>query len=569
MNGKRKVLIVDDEKANRKILSKILSDDYEVLEADNGATALQMLQKPDHHVDVVLLDLIMPEFDGFDFLRVFSENGQAESVPVVVTTGDESPESETKCLEMGAFDFVKKPYNAPVLKLRVKSAIERNTLHVLQEVRYKEQFDKLTGIYKGETFRRETRKMLEEHPDTTFAMVRMDIHKFQVYNSFFGMIEGDHLLKYVASLLQKYTQHIELKTYCRKEADVFYICLPYKGKERSQEVLGQIREDLRNFQKSYDLVPVFGIYVIEDQNVSIREMMDYAKMAADTCKESYIQNYAYYDKAIQDEILQAQLIVNKMKKALKEEQFVLYLQPKYSLADNKIQGAEVLVRWDDPEKGLISPGVFIPIFEHNGFIMELDYYVWEHSCQMLRRWLDEGRKVYPISVNISRVSLYNPNLADDICNLVKRYNIPTELFQLELTETAYASNPTQIWADMSKLQQRGFTILMDDFGSGYSSLNVLKDINVDVLKLDMKFLTNAADPVRSHVILRAVVHMAKDLSIPCIAEGVEKVSQAEFLKDVGCEYVQGFLYAKPMPMKDYEALVEAGGLLKDLSQKKD
>lgn len=559
MSSKRRVLIVDDEKTNRKILSKILSEDYEVLEADNGATALKMLQKPDHHIDVVLLDLLMPEFDGFDFLRVFSETGQSDNVPVVVTTGDDNPESETKCLELGAWDFVKKPYNATVLKLRVKSAIERNTLHVLQELRYKEQFDKLTGIYKGETFRRETRKMLEEHPDITFAMVRMDIHKFQVYNSFFGIMEGDHLLKYVASLLQKYTQHIELKTYCRKEADVFYICLPYKGKERSQEVLEQIREDLRNFQKSYDLVPVFGIYVIQDSKSSIREMMDYAKMAADTCKENYVQNYAYYDQTIQDEILQSQMIVNKMKRALREEQFVLYLQPKYSLADNQIQGAEVLVRWEDPEKGLLPPGMFIPIFEHNGFIMELDYYVWEHSCRMLRRWLDEGRKVYPVSVNISRVSLYNPNLAEDICELVERYHIPTELFQLELTETAYASNPTQIWADMSKLQKKGFTILMDDFGSGYSSLNVLKDINVDVLKLDMKFLTNAADPVRSHVILKAVVHMAKDLDIPCIAEGVEQVSQAEFLKKVGCEYVQGYLYAKPMPVKDYEALVETGG----------
>lgn len=567
MDSKRKVLIVDDEKPNRRILSKILSEDYEVLEADNGATALQMLQKPGNHIDVVLLDLLMPEFDGFDFLRVFSETGQADNIPVVVTTGDDNPESEKKCLELGAWDFVKKPYDATVLKLRVKSAIERNNLHVLQELRYKEQFDKLTGIYKGETFRRETRKMLEEHPDITFAMVRMDIHKFQVYNSFFGMIEGDHLLKYVASLLQKYTQHFEFKTYCRKEADVFYICLPYKGKERSQKVLEQMREDLRNFQKSYELVPVFGIYVIQDRSASIREMMDYAKMAADTCKENYVQNYAYYNQTIQDEILQSQMVVNKMKRALKEEQFVLYLQPKYSLADNKIQGAEVLVRWEDPEKGLLPPGMFIPIFEHNGFIMELDYYVWEHSCQLLRRWIDEGRQVYPISVNISRVSLYNPNLVEDICELVKRYNIPTELFQLELTETAYASNPTQIWADMSKLQQKGFTILMDDFGSGYSSLNVLKDINVDVLKLDMKFLTNAADPVRSHVILKAVVHMAKDLDIPCIAEGVEQVSQADFLKKIGCEYVQGYLYAKPMPVKDYEALVDAGGHLDDLPSK--
>lgn len=561
MSSKRRVLVVDDEKANRRILCKILSDDYEVLEADNGASALQMLENSDYHIDVVLLDLVMPEFDGFDFLRVFSETGQAQNVPVVVTTGDDSMESETKCLELGACDFVKKPYNATVLKLRVKSAIERNTLHVLQELRYKEQFDKLTGIYKGETFRRETRKMLEEHPDTNFAMVRMDIHKFQVYNSFFGMLEGDHLLKYVASLLQNFTKHVVWTTYCRKEADVFYLCLPYTEKEALQEMLEQIREQLRNFQKNYELVPVFGIYVIKDRSLSIREMMDYAKLAADTCKENYIQNYAYYDQTIQDDILQSQMIVNKMKRALKEEQFVLYLQPKYSLADNQIRGAEVLVRWDDPERGLLPPGIFIPIFEHNGFIMELDYYVWEHACQLLRRWLDEGQKVYPISVNISRVSLYNPNLTEDICELVTRYQIPRELFQLELTETAYANNPNQIWSDMSKLQKNGFTILMDDFGSGYSSLNVLKDINVDGLKLDMKFLTNSADPVRSHVILRAVVHMAKDLDIPCIAEGVEKINQAEFLKNVGCEYVQGYLYAKPMPVREYEELVRSGGQL--------
>ena len=216
----------------------------------------------------------------------------------------------------------------------------------------------------------------------------------------------------------------------------------------------------------------------------------------------------------------------------------------------------MLVRWIDPERGMILPGDFIPVFEQNGFIMKLDYYVWEKTCQLLRRWLDEGRNPYPISVNVSRVSLYNPRLAEVLGDLVKQYDIPPRLLQLELTESAYTTNQQSTKAIMSTLQQMGFCILMDDFGSGYSSLNVLKDIEVDVLKIDMKFLSNTENEARSENILAAVVRMAKWLNLPVIAEGVERKEQVLFLRSIGCEFVQGYYFAKPMPVEDFEKQVE-------------
>lgn len=204
---------------------------------------------------------------------------------------------------------------------------------------------------------------------------------------------------------------------------------------------------------------------------------------------------------------------------------------------------------------MISPGEFIPIFERNGFITKLDYYVWEKTCKLLAGWIAEGKKPSPVSVNISRVSLYNPRLVEAICGLTDRYHIPRELLELELTESAYTTNPKAIKETMERLQKEGFSILMDDFGSGYSSLNVLKDIAVDVLKIDMKFLSDTDQEGRSQNILASVVRMAKWLNLPVIAEGVERREQVDFLHSVGCEYVQGFYFARPMPVSDYEKLV--------------
>ncbi|MEG2192296.1 MAG: EAL domain-containing protein, partial [Oscillospiraceae bacterium] len=232
----------------------------------------------------------------------------------------------------------------------------------------------------------------------------------------------------------------------------------------------------------------------------------------------------------------------------------IYLQPKLNIQVNKMCGAEALVRWRHPIRGLLSPGEFIPVFERNGFIIKLDYYVWEQVCKCLRRWLDEGKTPYPISVNVSRVNLYNPKLAELILQLVKKYNLSPSLLNLELTESAYTDNPIAASETIALLQSYGFVILMDDFGSGYSSLNILKDISVDELKIDMRFLSETKIPGRGENIIASVVRMAKWLNIPVVTEGVETKEQTDFLRSIGCDCIQGYYYAKPMKVSEYEDL---------------
>ena len=232
-----------------------------------------------------------------------------------------------------------------------------------------------------------------------------------------------------------------------------------------------------------------------------------------------------------------------------------YYQPKYDVKTNKPVGAEALARWIHPTKGFISPGVFIPIFEKNGFISKLDFYIWECVCKQLKEWKDKGVPLFPVSVNVSRVNLYNPNLSKIIIELTKKYDVDPKYFNIEITASVYTDDNVMIDDITSQLRNNGFTILMDDFGSGYSSLNVLKDVQVDMLKMDMMFMFKAKYDGRAETIISSVIRMAKWLNIPVIAEGVDRAEQVEFLKSVGCDYIQGFYYSKPLPAADYEKLI--------------
>ena len=549
------VLIVEDNEINRALLVTILEDAYQVLEAGNGREALEILRNPKNAVSAVITDLIMPEMDGYQFLEVYSSSPEFANIPVIVSTSQSDSESEVKCLEYGAWDFIKKPYNAQIIQFRVKNVIERSELYALRRLRYQEQFDTLTGIYIQNMFINRTQKMLKENPDKDFMILHFDIYQFQVYNSVFGRREGDKLLCHIADMLREMAGHEEHMTYCRIEADSFCVCLPAADNEIIQKIMDWFQKDFQVYQRDYNILANMGVYYVEDKTASIPAMIDHAKLASKECKGSYIQNYHTYTKEMGKSIQEAQSIVSEMERAMKEEQFVLYLQPKYGLAKYKLRGAEVLIRWLTPE-GMVSPGKFIPVFEKNGLIMKLDYYVWEQSCKLIRNWLDRGIEPFPISVNISRVSMYNPRIVEEIHELTVKYDVPPELFQLELTESAYTDNPESIKKAMQQLQEYGFMILMDDFGSGYSSLNVLKDISVDILKLDMKFMSAAGseNQKRSESIVANVIRLAKDLELPVIAEGVEEKEQVEFLSSVGCEYVQGYYFARPMPVAEYEKL---------------
>ncbi len=558
MRKENTVLIVEDEKINRLSLQKILGETYEILEAENGLEAIEILEKEAGKISAIILDLIMPKCNGFEFMEIYSKSKIFGMIPVVVATIEGDIETEKKCLALGAWDFIGKPYDVGIIRFRIKNMIERSEHQMRKELQRRSQFSEVVAIYNMSMFYFATRELLNRYLEEKFAIIRMDIEKFRLINAFFGRDEGNRLLNYMAEYLLKLDYKNRHITFGHMNADVFCVCISYQKIDDILEFMKEINKRVSEYTLDFDVSLRHGIYLVEEKSYHVSEMYEYANQAAKSCKENMmLQNYAFYESKMRDEIMKEQRIVNNMRSALAGNEFVLYLQPKYELQSNSLAGAEVLVRWFDANQKMISPGDFIPIFERNGFIMKLDYYVWEKSCQLIRKWLDEGHTPMPISVNISRVSIYNPRLVELLCGLVEKYQISPHLFQLELTESAYTTNQNSIKSMMEALQEKGFKVLMDDFGSGYSSLNVLKDLKVDVLKIDMRFLEDTENEARGENILAAVVRMAKWLSLPIVAEGVERNEQVLFLKGIGCEYVQGYYFARPMPVAEYEKLAFA------------
>ena len=562
MDTLKTVLIIDDNKINRQILNKILEQHYKTVEAENGQVGLDLLFQNPVGYSAILLDLSMPVMDGYTFLQHVQENSKLKNIPIIVTTSHSETDREIKSLEMGAWDFVSKPYNPDIILFRLKNAISRSQLETLKEIVYLTEFDKLTGLYTKNHFFQETHRMLTEFSDEKFVFIRFDIDRFSLINSYFGMAHGDKVLRYIAETFPVLVKQADHYTYGRIEADIFAACVSIDNsryKEKYQfavNIVEKSKKILAEFDKNFDIVPSFGLYEVTDNSIRPNILYDRASLAAKTCKGSYIQLYSWYDDSMEQQLKHDQNIANEMTKALESNQFVPFFQPKYDLRTNKIAGAEALIRWEHPEKGLIPPASFIPIFERNGFVSKVDYYMWESVCKALRKWIDEGKTILPISINISRIDLYNPLLVEVICNLVDKYKIPSNLLNLEITESSYMDNPEIMLQTMSRLQEKGFIVMMDDFGSGYSSLNVLKDMPVDVLKIDMKFLSKNTEDGRSESIIASIVRMAKWLNVTCIAEGAETFNQVEFLKNIGCEFAQGYYYSKPIPQDEFEKLVE-------------
>lgn len=298
----------------------------------------------------------------------------------------------------------------------------------------------------------------------------------------------------------------------------------------------------------------------------IEVMISRATMAAKTIKQSSSSDFAFYNDKMSEKVVKEQLIINKMDLALSNDEFKVWLQPKYNTETQEISGAEALVRWIDNAGVITSPGDFIPIFEQNGFISKLDYNVWEKTCKQLRIWIDKGLPIYPVSINVSRVDLYNINLDKELLFLIKKYDIPISLLHLEITESVFIDQQNVFLNQIKKLKALGFVILMDDFGSGYSSLNTLKDMDIDILKIDMRFFSETANKTKSNIIVTSVVDMAKKIGIEVIAEGVEIESQVDYLKSINCDYIQGYYFAKPMPIEEYEILLTKPVIHKEITQ---
>lgn len=450
---------------------------------------------------------------------------------------------------------ISRPFN----QLVWQSVVQENTeLKAAQEaLRRTAEYDELTGLYNRKTFYREVAAFLQSQPSAPFEIMYLDVERFKALNDLFGEAMGNRLILYIADCLKNLSMADVITG--RFLSDNFVLCFQaYPG--HRQKIMQMLQKHMEKFSIDYQVIIGFGIYKISDRRLSVHAMCERAKLAfREGQSRRYLGNCGEYDERLQKKLLTEHMIVNEMGNALAGGQFKVYLQPKFDLHTEQIVGAEALVRWDHPTRGLISPAEFVPVFERNGFIMKLDEYIWEEVCCLLRKWKDEGRQVLPISVNVSRFDLYNENLCDILEGLLQKYDIEPKLLGLEITESAYMENPEQIIGVTRKLQNAGFSILMDDFGSGYSSLNMLKDVPVDILKIDMHFLDGEDTSDRGNNILHSVVRMAEELQTPVITEGVETQHQVEFLRQIGCHCVQGYYYSKPVAVHVYERLQEADG----------
>lgn len=547
MGRKKYVLIVDDCQQDRMAVADVLRSDYDILEACNGKQALEILSRKRAQISLIMLDLMMPVMDGYEFLEMYRKRKEYSYLPVVVCTTEDGSEREQKSLELGAWDFVLKNSSPGIMRLRAGNAIEKSKVRFLE-------YDFLTGIYGQQKFYQATRELLDQRAGENFAFIHFDIDRFRIINTLYGSKEGDRLIHFVAGAIRKVMTAYGRGTYGRLGGDVFGMCVPYEDGAAIYHILEGIRAEIRKHTVHYYLETCAGIYLVDDPDMEVAAMHDNAEIAAAQCKGQYMVHDVLYTEEIGQKMLREQHIIDEMDTALAEQQFIVYFQPKYHLKKMAPYGAEALVRWKKPNGEIVLPNEFIPIFERNGFITKLDYYVWEKVCQFIDSELSQGRNPAPISVNVSRVNLYNPDFMDSLIDLIHRYHIPPHYLNLELTESVFSEDAELIQRAVNYLHDAGFTILMDDFGSGYSSLNILKDVDLDVLKIDMKFFSKGNTAEKGAKIIEAVIRMAESLDMMVIAEGVEEKHQVDFLNDLGCDYIQGYYFGRPMSQDQYEKL---------------
>ncbi len=414
--------------------------------------------------------------------------------------------------------------------------------------------DQLTGLWNRDYFFEMATKTIRENPDVEFNMVVSDIYQFKMFNEILGYSTGDDLLLAIA---QGYRERCKrLWVFSRISGGKYALLIPREDfHEKSFMAFVKSVFDRKHYELKVHCY--VGVYEIVDRHINAESMYTRAFMALESIKGDLHQNVAYYHEEIRNKRIFETTTLDEMDRALLNNEFVIFLQPQIDIQTDKVVSAEALIRWNKPGRGIVPPSEFIPIFENNGMIAKLDYHVWELACRQLHIWKNEGYEERSVSVNISAKDFYLADLYESITGLVERYKINPKNLKLEITETAFVLDVDKQMALVRRLQEYGFIIEIDDFGSGYSSLNSLKDINVDVLKMDMKFFEKSAEENRSEKIVRSVIRLANELGMPVIAEGVETEEDLEMLKRVGCQIVQGYYYSKPLSIDDYEEFLKS------------
>lgn len=551
LNVRRTILIVEDEPINRKMLENIVKDSYDVIFATDGLKTIDVIRENSDVISLILLDLMMPDMDGYEVLEFMHNDKILKQIPVIVCTTER--ESEVRCFKLGAVDFISKPFSHPmVIRARIDRAIElregRGLIHATQN-------DALTGLLTHDFFMEYSHFRDMHYATPGMDAIVFNVNRFHLINELQGRRAGDDVLIKIGDSIKQIARD-KGGISGRGGADEFLLYIP-SGSDYDEllKEIGRGLEDILNNSRVYLRM---GIYRNVNTDISVEHRFDKARVACNSIRGNYNIQSAIYDEDMHDKEALNERLINDMARGIKERQFTVYYQPKYAIQGDRdsLYGAEALVRWEHPELGLLRPDKFVPLFEDNGLIHQLDHYVWDEVSKQVGEWMVNYDLKIPVSVNVSRVDIGAPNLEEEIFTTVQNNWISPGMLNLEITESAYTENSDQIINVVKSLRERGFAIEMDDFGTGYSSLNMITSLPIDILKLDMQFVKNIHEGNKDMKMVELMIDIARSLKVKVVAEGVETKEQYDLLKAAGCDVIQGFYFSMPCVPKEFEKLIE-------------
>ncbi len=548
---RRTILVVDDEAVNLRIMGNVLSDEYDILYAQSGEEALDEVRANKDFLSLILLDLYMKGMHGYDVLDELSADEELKKIPVIVLTSDR--EAEVESLHRGAVDFLSKPFEKPeVIKARIKRSIE---LSIDRKLINSAGLEPLTGLLTKQFLMEYAQEYDRFHPESEVDAIVIGFKKFHLINELYGRNFGDKVLCGIADAVRTVARRCG-GVASRVDEDQFYLYIEHQ--ESYDFIIDEIKEQLLPIMHASDIRLKMGVYQDMYHFATLQQRFDRAKVACNENPKDASHLYTIYDNNMHEQEMYEARLLEGIDSAISENQFRIVFQPKYDIRGDepKLCSAEVLIRWQHPTYGNVRPDHFIPLFEENGLVNELDRFVWREAAKQIKRWKDMYGVTIPVSVNVSRVDIFDPDLCDFLVGLIEEYGIGFEDMHLEITETAYADNTSQMIQVVKELQEKGFKVEMDDFGKGYSSLNMLTTLPIDALKLDMGFIKDIVENDRELKLVEFIINIGKFLEVPVIAEGVEVKEQYQLLKEVGCDIIQGYYFSKPISAAEFGHLIE-------------
>lgn len=550
----RTLFVVKSDNSTKQNFSDIFSGKYDLTEMKISENCYDYLANHMNEISLVVINTSGEPSPVLKLLKQISKDDKLKSIPVIVIGDDSLAGKEELFLSTGVSAFTTYSAKPSLILLQAANLI---SLKEAAEVGIVSDIDEITGLYNRQAFFAHADRIINENPDDDFVICISEIDGIKVYNEKNGKAAGDTLLRTIGEYVRSIGDCCLVSG--RFAGDQFVV-LFRKDENLHNRLLDLNFDDTDTFFSGNTNVEKLrircAVYEDIEHGIPVSETCERALLALQTIRGKYGKTIVHYEASVLAEHKKRERIEDSMKEALEQNQFKVFYQPKHDVNTGELTGAEALIRWLHPEFGFMSPGEFIPVFESNGFISEVDNFVWKRTCENLNRWINKGLKVVPISINASKLDFMKPDFFENLHAASTGMNVPPALLHIEVTESLFSDQIDELVKILTMCQKNGYKIELDDFGSGYSSLNMLRSAPVDTLKIDRFFLDEIMSTDRGKIIVEASVRMAKQLGLAVIAEGVETQEQLDFLSSINCDIVQGYYYSRPIPPEDFEVFME-------------